>query len=273
LVVPPPTSERLYPGVGLTGIFADEPVFGESPSIDTEDMDERKDTSPKRLVSPMGVVGEEARRCPSSASVLACPTDDTGIRDNVRVGERERDAPSDGLATPNSIGTPSGIPELPFRPFEWPFPLPLSVGELVRREGVTRTGSGIKESVPAVIADSLSKDEVRRALFVVGVVGAEESIGIGMDDGDVMPGEKVRCCWGVPAPRESFSRAEARSSLFLERPTESTLPVGLGARYDERDEGRDTALGTATDGIPPREQRTKNEWMVSVRKLDACAVH
>jgi hypothetical protein len=36
----------------------------------------------------------------------------------VRVGEMERDAPSDGLDTPNSIGTPSGIPALPCNPFE-----------------------------------------------------------------------------------------------------------------------------------------------------------
>lgn len=201
-------------------------------------------------------------------------------RDRVRVGERERDAPSDGLAIPNSIGTPSGMPAPVSSPVWLPLakPFPLRVGELARRPGVViLTGRGIKESVPpaALIAASLSKDDVRRALVRVGVeVGVVKSfgevieIGTGMAEGDIM-GEKVRC-WGVLV-RESFSRAEARSSRFLEfcRPTnrssdmtitpsialekvdipESTLPAGLGARYEERDDGRETDFGTATEAI------------------------
>lgn len=202
-------------------------------------------------------------------------------RDKVRVGEKERDAPSDGLATPNSMGTPSGMPALlSSPPLVWP--LPLRLGELVRRAGVTLTGSGIKDSVPpaAVIAASLSKDEVRRALVRVGVevgvvksLGEDMEIGIGMAEGDIK-GEKLRC-WGVLV-RESFSKVEARSSRFLEvcRPTsrsshititprialekvdipESTLPAGLGARYEERDDGRETDFGTATEAISPRKK-------------------
>lgn len=159
------------------------------------------------------------------------------------------------------MGTPSGMPPLLSSPLLL-WPLPLRLGELVRRAGVTLTGSGIKDSVPpaAVIAASLSKDEVRRALLRVGVevgvvksLGEDMEIGIGMAEGDIK-GEKLRC-WGVLV-RESFSRVEARSSRFLEvcRPTESTLPAGLGARYEERDEGRETDFGTATEAISPRKK-------------------
>lgn len=115
------------------------------------------------------------------------------MRDRVRVGESERDAPSDGLA-PNSSGTPSGMLSPPFSPLE----CPLSPGELARRGVVTRTGSGISESTPpaADMAASLSNDDERRALDLFGVVGSMgEGMGIGMgsDEGDM--GER---CWGVP---------------------------------------------------------------------------
>lgn len=141
-------------------------------------------------------------------------------RERVRVGEIERDAPSVGLATPNSIGTPSGMLSPPFSPLDPPLEWlwPLIPGELVRREGVVRTGRGIIESMPPAveIAVSLSNDDVLRALIwcgeEVGVVGSTgDGIAMGMAEGDITGEKALRC--GVVARGIIDTRLEVRSSI------------------------------------------------------------
>jgi hypothetical protein len=141
------------------------------------------------------------------------------LRERVRVGEIERGPLSEGLDMPNSMGTPSGMPAPTSSPFGVPplerLPFPLIPDELVCRPGVvTRTGSGIIESMPpaAESAASLSNDELLRALIWCGVdTGANGSAmgdrGMGSDDGDIT-GEKGERCWGVVARGINEARFE-----------------------------------------------------------------